>query len=86
MAFSDLRSTQPSALNQQVGAKKGQSRVAVNSEFSKAEGLTPDPSFAYFRRSAACASPLASAFSSLRTCEMENASERASFRQVQCRE
>lgn len=40
----------------------------------------------HFRRRAACASSLASAFSSRRTWEMENASERASFRQVQCKE
>ena len=39
-----------------------------------------------FRRKAACASSFASALFSRRTWEMENASERASFRQVQCRE
>jgi len=39
-----------------------------------------------FRRSADCASPFASALSSRGTCEMENASDRASFRQVQCKE
>src|SRR5215471_19097106 len=37
-------------------------------------------------RSTACANPFASAFSSRRTWEIEKASDRASFRQVQCSE
>ncbi len=39
-----------------------------------------------FRRSADCASPFASALLSRGTCEIENVSDRASFRQVQCNE
>src|SRR6266566_3183116 len=42
--------------------------------------------YATRRRNADCASPLASALSSRGTCEMENFSERASLRQVQCKE
>jgi hypothetical protein len=45
-----------------------------------------DDYFYVFRRNADCAKPLASALFSRGTCEMENASDRANFRQVQCRE
>src|ERR1035437_3394215 len=79
-----------------LGVSLGEREVSRNSPRRGTKPKVPErfPSqrrckqrlYAVRRRSADCASPFASALLSRGTCEMENFSERASFRQVQCKE